>query len=66
MDGLAIGMELDISGIGDLPWPTAAEGCPDEQAAAASASTHKPTTLRNVDADMNRPPWMPAPRQRAL
>jgi len=24
MDGLAIGIELDISGIGDLLWPAAA------------------------------------------
>jgi hypothetical protein len=60
MDGLAIGMELDVSGIGDMLWVAAADGCPDEHAAAASASTEKPTALRNVDEDMNRPPWVPA------
>jgi len=38
IDGLAIGIELDISGIGDLEWLAAAEECPDEQAAATSAS----------------------------
>jgi hypothetical protein len=41
MDALAIGIELDISGIGDLVWLAAADGCPEEEehAAATSAST---------------------------
>jgi hypothetical protein len=43
MDGLGIGIELDIFGIGDEGWPLAAEGCPEEQAAAKSASTPTPT-----------------------
>jgi len=43
MDGLAIGIELDISGIGDLLWPAAAEEWPDEHAAATSTSAHTRT-----------------------
>src|SRR5262252_2231354 len=43
MDGLAIGIELDIFGIGDLAWPAAADVLPDEpQAAAATASALRP------------------------
>jgi len=72
MDGLAIGIELDISGIGDLEWAPAAEGCPgDPQAAATSATAAAPTPVlkaepgheRPGDAylDMDRPPQVPAP-----
>jgi hypothetical protein len=70
MDELAIGIELDISGIGDLEWLAAAEGCPeDEHAAAASASAPTPTAPRKTepgrerpreeDVDMDRPPKVP-------
>jgi len=71
-DGLAIGIEDDIFGIGDVLWLAAAEGCPEEeeQAAAASASAPTPTTLRKAergrrrpreqDVDMNGPPQVPA------
>jgi hypothetical protein len=72
MDGLAIGIELDISGIGDLPRAAAADVLPDEpQAAAASASALMPTAPRKIepdrkrprveDVDINGPPPMPAP-----
>jgi len=73
MLGLAIGIELDISGIGDLLCPAAAaEGCPDEpHAAAASASAPIPTAPLNTEpgrerpreqnVDMDRPPRVPAP-----
>jgi hypothetical protein len=71
MDGLAIGIELDIFGIGDLEWAAAAEGCPGEpQAAATSVSAAAPTPVlkaepghkRPGDAylDMGRPPQVPA------
>jgi hypothetical protein len=56
MDGLAIGIELDISGIGDLVWP-AAEGCPEEEehAAAISASAPAPTAPRKTEPGRERP-----------
>jgi hypothetical protein len=71
MDGLAIGIELDISGIGDLEWAAAAEGCPGEpHAVATSATAAAPTPVlkaepgheRPGDAylDMGRPPQVPA------
>jgi hypothetical protein len=70
MDELAIGIELDISGIGDLAWLAAAEGWPDdEQAAAASATAATPTAPRIAEPgpkrpgsgklDMNKPPQVP-------
>src|SRR5215471_17542398 len=58
MDGLGIGIELDISGIGDLEWPAAAEGCPDEDEAhpaAARASTLIPTAPRKTGPGRERP-----------
>jgi hypothetical protein len=72
MDGLGIGIELDISGIGDLAWPAAADVLPDEpQAAATSESAAIPTPAltaepgheRPGDAylDMGKPPQVPAP-----
>jgi hypothetical protein len=74
MLGLGIGIELDISGIGDLEWAPAAEGCPDEEeahAAAASASALTPMAPRNTEPgrerpgdenlDMGRPLPVPAP-----
>src|SRR5215472_14864904 len=74
MDGLAIGIELDISAIGDLECAPAAEGCPGEEEAhpaAASASTLTPTAPRTTqpgrerprdeDTDINGPPPVPAP-----
>jgi len=72
IDGLGIGIELDISGIGDLEWAPAADGCPDEpQAAATSATAATPAPVlkaelgrqRPGDAnlDMGRPPGVPAP-----
>jgi hypothetical protein len=75
MDELAIGIELDLSGIGDLAWLAATEGCPDdEQAAAASASAPAPTAPRKAepgrkrpgrgDLDMNGPPQVPGPAGR--
>jgi hypothetical protein len=56
MDGLAIGIELDISGIGDLVWPPAAEDCPEEEehAAATSASTPAPTAPRKIEPGRER------------
>jgi hypothetical protein len=71
VDGLGIGIELDISGIGDLEWALAADVLADEpQAAAASATTAAPTQAlkaepgheRPGDAhlDMGRPPQVPA------
>jgi len=70
MDELAIGIELDISGIGDLVWLAAAEVvADDEQAAATSASAPTPTAPRMAepgrkrpgsgDLDMNEPPQVP-------
>jgi len=69
MDGLAIGIELDIPAIGDSVWPAAA-GCPDElQAAASSETAATPTAPRASEADrgrrrcedlnMGRPPQVP-------
>jgi len=57
MDGLAIGIELDISGIGDLVWPAAAESCPgeEEHAAATSASAPAPTAPRKTEPGRERP-----------
>jgi len=78
MDGLAIGIELDISGIGDLVWPAAAESCPDEEehAAATSASAPAPTAPqktepgrerpREADRNMYGPPQVPAPAEGAV
>src|SRR5690348_18466698 len=44
MDGLGIGIELDISGIADLAWPAAADVLPDEpQAVTTSATAATPT-----------------------
>src|SRR5215468_12775541 len=44
MDGLGIGISLDIFGIGDLAWPAAADVLPDEpQAAATRATAAMPT-----------------------
>jgi len=71
VDELGIGIELDISGIGDLAWLAAADGCPDEPHAAAtseSAATPAPALKaepgreRPGDAhmDMGRPPQVPA------
>src|SRR5258708_8479553 len=73
MDGLAIGIELDISGIGDFVWPAAADGCPElPHAAATSASAPTPTAAFKAeprrkrpgagDLDMHKPPHVPAPR----
>jgi len=56
MDGLAIGIELDISGIGDLEWPVAADGCPElPHAAATSASAPTPTPTRKTEPGRDRP-----------
>jgi hypothetical protein len=57
MDGLAIGIELDISGIGDLVWPAFAEDCPEEEehAAATSASAPAPTAQRKTEPGRERP-----------
>src|SRR5260370_35585748 len=73
-DGLAIGIELDDSGIGDMLWLAAADGWPDEHAAAASASAATPAALRTtgpgrtlpgeVDLDIDGPPKGPAPSKR--
>jgi len=67
MDSLGIGIELDISGIADLVWPPAADGCPElPHAAATSASAPMPTATPEAepsrkrpgarDLDMERPP----------
>jgi len=57
MDGLAIGIELDISGIGDFVWLAAAEGWPEEEehAAATSASAPAPTAPRKTAPGRERP-----------
>jgi hypothetical protein len=71
MDGLGIGIELDISGIGDLAWPAAADVLPDEpQAAATSATAATPAPALKAEpgreragdtnVDMGRPPPVPA------
>jgi len=74
MDELAIGIELDIFGIGDLAWLAATDGCPEEeQAAATNASAPTPTALRKtepgrerrreVDLSMHGPPRAPTPAE---
>src|SRR5690348_3903567 len=56
MDGLAIGIELAISGIGDLAWLAAADGLPDEpQAAATSATAATPTPALTAGPGRGRP-----------
>jgi len=56
MDSLGIGIELDISGIGDLEWTAAADVLPDEpQAATASAITAMPTPTLNAETGHGRP-----------
>src|SRR5260221_11511199 len=56
MDGLAIGIELDISGIGDFVWPAAADGCPQlPHAAATSASAPTPTATFKAEPRRTRP-----------
>jgi hypothetical protein len=56
VDGLAIGIELDISGIGDLEWAPAADVLADEpQAAAASATTAAPTPVLKAEPGHKRP-----------
>jgi len=73
---LAVGIELDISGIADLAWLAAADCCPeeeeeeDEHAAASSAAAAAPTAPRKTapgrgrpcgeDLDMDGPPQAPA------
>jgi hypothetical protein len=55
--GLGIGIELDISGIGDTVWLAAAVGCPeDPQAAATRASA--PTATPTLQAEPGRPLWV--------
>src|SRR6516164_380974 len=71
IDELASGIALDDSGIGDELWAAAADGCPEEQAAATSASAPAPTAARKTepgrrrardeDLDMDRPPRVPSP-----
>src|SRR5215468_8186293 len=57
MDGLAIGIELDISGIGDLEWAPAAEVVPDEpHAAASSASAPTPALVLRAEPGRGRRP----------
>jgi hypothetical protein len=57
VDGLAIGIELDISGIGDLEWPAAAGVLPDEpQPAASSASAHTPALVLRAEPGRGRRP----------
>jgi hypothetical protein len=77
MDELGIGIELDISGIGDLAWLAAADGCPDEeepQAAVSSATAATPAAPRKTapgrrpgegDVNIAEPPQVPAPLPRA-
>jgi hypothetical protein len=71
MDELGIGIELDISGIGDLAWLAAADGLPElPQAAAARATAATPTPALKAEPgreapadsnlDMGRPPPVPA------
>jgi hypothetical protein len=73
VDGLGIGISLDIFGIGDLAWPAAADVLPDEpQAAATSATAVTPTPALKAEpgrgrpgdanVDMGKPPPVPAPR----
>jgi hypothetical protein len=75
MLGLAIGIELDISGIGDLVWLANADVLPDEpQAAAASATAAAPAPTmkaerdrdrpRDMNLNMGRPPEVPALNER--
>src|SRR5215470_3949668 len=68
---LGIGIELDISGIGDLLWPAAAEDPDEPHPAATSATAATPTAPRKAapgrkrpreaDLDMDIPPQVPAP-----
>src|SRR5262249_16275101 len=70
VDELGIGIDFDDSGIGDELWAAAAEGCPEEHAAATSASAPAPTAARKTepgrqrprdeDLDMDRPPQVPS------
>jgi len=55
MDGLAIGIELDDSGIGDVAWPAAADGCPEEPHAATRASAPTPTAALETGPGRQRP-----------
>jgi len=56
VDGLAIGIELDISGIGDLVWLAAADVLPDEpQAAATRATAAIPTPALKAEHGRERP-----------
>src|SRR5260370_3221034 len=72
--GLGIGIERDISGIGDELWPPAAtadDEWPEPHAAASSASAPTPTATRapepgrnrpgEGDLDIDRPPPTPPP-----
>jgi hypothetical protein len=72
MLGLGIGIELDISGIGDLEWPAAADVLPDEpQAATTRATAAMPTPALtagpgherpgDANVDMGKPPQVPVP-----
>ncbi len=74
MLGLGIGIERDISGIGDELWPPAAtadDEWPEPHAAASSASAPTPTATRAAepgrdrpgegDLDIDGPPQTPAP-----
>src|SRR5260221_4762862 len=71
---LGIGIELDISGIGDELWPPAAtadDEWPEPHAAASSASAPTPTATLKInpgrdrpgggDLNMDRPPQASAP-----
>jgi len=54
IDGLGIGISLDIFGIGDLAWLAAAEGCPDDPQAAASAIAAAPTPVLKAEPGRER------------
>jgi hypothetical protein len=56
MDGLCMGIELDISGIGDLAWLAASDVLPEEpQAAATSATAAIPTPAPKAGPGHGRP-----------
>jgi len=55
MDGLGIGIELDIFGIGDFECPGAADGWLEAHAAAASESAVKPTPSVTAEPRRERP-----------
>jgi hypothetical protein len=56
MEGLAIGIDDDISGIGVLLWTASAVELEEEEhAAAASASTATPTAPRRTEPGRERP-----------